>query len=203
MPTITALILDVGGVLVKTHDISGRLKWEKRLQLYPGGLAKEIYEKQPGEMATIGKIQDSVIWESIQNKFRLTEGEREQLHRDFFAGDVLNTKFYTYLKQLQPRYPSVILSNAWWNSRDIYTQRYHLDEIVDSMIISAEEGMRKPDPKIFALALQRLQDKKPSEVLFIDDDVANIEAAHALGMHTIRFTNTDTVIEEMEKMISS
>jgi len=198
---ITALILDVGGVLIKTHDISGRLKWEKKLQLYPGGLAQEVYEKQLGELATIGNIQDSVIWERIQHKFRLRHSEIAQLKKDFFGGDVLNTRFYTFIKQLQPLYPSVILSNAWWNARDVYTQHYHLDEIVDSLIISAEEGMRKPDEAIFALALQRLQDTKEEEVLFIDDDKSNIAAAQNLGIQTILFTRTDEVIAQMKTML--
>ena len=200
MRKINSVILDVGGVLVQTWETAGRQKWEKKLQLSPGQLTKEVYEMQPGELATIGQIPDEKIWENIRHKFALTQEDLAQLKLDFYAGDKLNTKLYSYLRQIHKDFTIVLLSNAWLNSRKIYSKKYHLDKISDSMIISAEEGMRKPDKQIYLLTLDRMS-KKPDEAFFIDDNIANIQAAKALGMHTILFTKTDDVIEEMKKML--
>ncbi len=196
MQKITAIILDVGGVLIQTKDTTARKAWEEKLHLIPGQLTKEVFEMQPGELATIGKVTDDTIWENIKEKFALSSEDIHQLRHDFFIGDRLNIQLYEYIQSIRQAYRTVILSNAWLNAREIYTNHYHLDKIVDSMILSAEEGMRKPTEQLFVLTLDRLQ-KNPTEVLFIDDNTSNIKAANQLGIQTIYFTNTHDVIEKI------
>jgi len=53
-------------------------------------------------------------------------------------------------------------------------------------VVSGDEGLVKPDPAIFHLAAARAG-MAPQELLFVDDSVANIEAARALGFHVHRF----------------
>ena len=53
-------------------------------------------------------------------------------------------------------------------------------------VVSGDEGLIKPDPAIFRLAAARAG-MAPEDLLFIDDSVANIEAARALGFHVHRF----------------
>jgi epoxide hydrolase-like predicted phosphatase len=60
-----------------------------------------------------------------------------------------------------------------------------LDELFDLVVDSCEEGIRKPDPRIFRLALARLGDIAPERAVFLDDAPGNIAAAHSLGMRTI------------------
>lgn len=58
--------------------------------------------------------------------------------------------------------------------------------LFEDKIISGEHHLVKPDPAIFHLTLQRIQ-RKAGECLFIDDSLANIEAAIALGFQTIHY----------------
>jgi len=51
-------------------------------------------------------------------------------------------------------------------------------------IISGEEKLIKPDPKLYEIALARMGDPAPERVLFVDDSLANIEAADRLGFQT-------------------
>lgn len=60
-------------------------------------------------------------------------------------------------------------------------------EIFNHIIDSCEEGVRKPEPEIFHIALERAG-VKPEEVLFLDDFEANLEAAKALGIDGIFVT---------------
>jgi HAD superfamily hydrolase (TIGR01509 family) len=55
-------------------------------------------------------------------------------------------------------------------------------------IVSGDEGVIKPDRRIYEIVLERTG-LQASELLFIDDSVANIAAAAAMGFHTHRFTN--------------
>ena len=56
-----------------------------------------------------------------------------------------------------------------------------IDEIFDIVVDSAFVGMRKPDPEIYRLTLERLG-AAPAEALFVDDVELNCEAARELGM---------------------
>ncbi|WP_396623615.1 HAD family hydrolase [Luteitalea sp.] len=59
----------------------------------------------------------------------------------------------------------------------------------EDVVISGVEGIAKPDPAMFALALRRTG-FDPARTVFIDDNLANVEAGRAAGMHAIRFIDT-------------
>lgn len=197
---IKAIVVDVGGVLVQTVDYSRRHVWETKLHLEPGELSRQIYKVEPADLATIGKVKDKDIWSDIKKRFSLSEAELVQLKLDFYAGDRLNTAFYTFVQTLHKKYTTAILSNAWLSGRKIFTEKYHLDKIVDQMIISAEEGMVKPHKNIYLLTLLRLN-LEPHEVLYIDDGLTNITAAKKVGMHTIQFTSNEETIKKMKEIL--
>ncbi|BCS35578.1 hydrolase [Luteitalea sp. TBR-22] len=58
----------------------------------------------------------------------------------------------------------------------------------EDVVISGVERLAKPDPAMFALALQRTG-FDPTRTVFIDDSLPNVEAGRAAGMHAIRFTD--------------
>lgn len=62
-----------------------------------------------------------------------------------------------------------------------------LDHFAD-IVVSGDECLAKPDPAIFRLAAQRFG-RQPEQMLFIDDNAANIAAAQALGWHTHLFAD--------------
>jgi 2-haloacid dehalogenase/putative hydrolase of the HAD superfamily len=55
-------------------------------------------------------------------------------------------------------------------------------------IVSAEEGVIKPEARIYEIVLERTG-LEPADLLFVDDSAANIAAADALGFHTHHFTD--------------
>ena len=60
-----------------------------------------------------------------------------------------------------------------------------LDELFDVVIDSSEVGIRKPNPAIYQLALDRLGGVAPERAVFLDDYPGNVLAAQRLGMHGI------------------
>jgi epoxide hydrolase-like predicted phosphatase len=60
-----------------------------------------------------------------------------------------------------------------------------VDELFDVVVDSSEEGIRKPDQRIFRLALERLGGVAPERAVFLDDAPGNVAAARALGMYAI------------------
>jgi putative hydrolase of the HAD superfamily len=74
-----------------------------------------------------------------------------------------------------------------------------VDEIFDVIVDSGFVGMRKPEPEIYELTVERLGDGVgPSDCLFIDDVEVNIDAARDLGMRAVHFRDNEQAIPEIE-----
>ena len=78
-----------------------------------------------------------------------------------------------------------------------------IDEIFEVVVDSAFVGMRKPDPAIYELTVERLGDGvTASDCVFIDDVDANCEAARGVGMHAVQFHSTEQAIAEVEALLA-
>lgn len=74
-------------------------------------------------------------------------------------------------------------------------------DVFDFCILSYEVGYAKPDPEIYQLALQKLPDIHPGDVLFIDDQPKCVKAAAVLGMQTILATSPTQVIADVTRLV--
>lgn len=75
---------------------------------------------------------------------------------------------------------TALVSNSWGDLR-------YADEVrasFDAIVLSGEVGIRKPDPRIFAEAAQRI-DVAPELCIFVDDHEPNLDGARSLGMTAI------------------
>lgn len=199
--TIRAVIFDMGGVLLRSENESGRRKWEQRLGLAEGELAEIVFNSPVSQQAAVGRATDEDVWAHVAQRFGL-DGERlRQLRRDFWSGDRADAQLADFLRNLRPHYRTAILSNAWPGARRALTERWGLADAVDEMIISAEEGVAKPDPAIYRIALERLG-VGPSEAVFVDDMAINVEAARALGMHGVQFRTREQAIADVERILA-
>jgi 2-haloacid dehalogenase len=93
-----------------------------------------------------------------------------------------------------------LLSNFSAETFPIMLNRYDFLQLFDDMIISGEHKLIKPDPAIFQLTLKRIK-REAQECLFIDDSLANIEAANKLGFYTIHFQSPEQLEGDLEKFI--
>lgn len=81
---------------------------------------------------------------------------------------------------------TALLSNSW--GCDEYP-RADFPGLFDTVVLSGEVGMRKPEKEIFLYAAQMLG-LAPAECVFIDDTAANVAAAQACGMTGVLHTET-------------
>lgn len=93
-----------------------------------------------------------------------------------------------------------ILSNVFAiNARELREQgRY---DGFDPVVLSCDEGYSKPDTEFYQIALKRLGDVRPEEVLFIDDQDKCLPPAQALGMHVIQAKTPEQTVAETETLI--
>jgi putative hydrolase of the HAD superfamily len=72
--------------------------------------------------------------------------------------------------------------------------------LFDAVLESRVLGVRKPDPRFYELACARVG-VKPEEAVFLDDLGINLKPARALGMHTIKVTDPDQALRELERVL--
>ncbi len=184
--TIKAVIFDVGGVLLRTEDLSGRRKWEARFGLKDWELANVVFNSPVAGAATVGRATEAEVWESIRRQFNLTLAELAELQRDFWSGDQFDDSLLDWVAALRGRYRTGILSNAWGGARKFLTGNPKVVTAFEELVISAEEGVMKPQPEIYTRVVQRLS-VRPEEAVFVDDVLANIEAAQKAGLVGVHF----------------
>ncbi len=199
---IKAIISDFGDVLMRNPDALMRRQWETKLGLGTGDLDRLVFESEIMARSMVGKADVDEVWQFVGSTFSLSDDELEALVTDFWSGGRLDTELIDFLKSLRPDYRTAILSDAWLGTRQLFTERLKLDEVFDTIVISAEEGIAKPDPRIFQIALQRLQ-VSPQEAIFVDDRPNNVAGACAMGIHGILFQNTEQVIADVRRLLSA
>lgn len=83
-----------------------------------------------------------------------------------------------------------------WRSAERAAQVAEVMKLFDIVIESSKEGLRKPDPRIYALACERMG-VAPDEVVYLDDLGINLKPAKQQGMTTIKVTSEAQAIREL------
>jgi putative hydrolase of the HAD superfamily len=78
-----------------------------------------------------------------------------------------------------------LVTNNAIEIRERWRSLLPLDELFDDVVDSSEVGIRKPDPAIYRLALERLGGIPAESAIFLDDLQQNLDAAESVGMHGI------------------
>jgi epoxide hydrolase-like predicted phosphatase len=197
---IRAVIWDIGGVLVRTEDHEPRRRQAERLGLTREELVNLVFESEMGQKAQLGTVSAKELLAYACRVVHLPAEDAAKFEQEFFAGDRLDLELVDYIRSLQSRYRTGIISNAWDDVREMIVNRWKIADAFDQVILSAEVKICKPDPRIFQLALQRLE-VAPEEAVFIDDFPRNIEGAQAVGMHAIRFLSTEQVRADLDAFL--
>jgi epoxide hydrolase-like predicted phosphatase len=82
-------------------------------------------------------------------------------------------------------FQTAIVTNNAREFREGWTRSVPLDEICHHVVDSSDVGVRKPDARIFEIALERLGGVDPARAIFVDDFEANVAAAEALGIRGV------------------
>jgi putative hydrolase of the HAD superfamily len=100
-------------------------------------------------------------------------------------------------------YRTAIVTNNAAEFRDSWKALIDVDSLCELVVDSSEVGMRKPDPRIFELALERLGGVAPERAVFLDDAPGNVRAAAQLGLHAILVTDdVPAALAELEAVLS-
>jgi putative hydrolase of the HAD superfamily len=121
----------------------------------------------------------------------------------YWAGLAHNEELVGFLRDARAAgYRLALLTNnvVEWEPR--WRPKWPIDELFETVVDSGFVGIRKPDPAIFALTLERLG-LPAEECVFIDDLEPNVVAAREVGLHAVHFRETDQAIGEVLEVLES
>lgn len=196
---IKTIFFDFGGVIQRTEFQAPRQQLAQRFNLEYDDIDNIVFNSPTAKQATVGELAVEKHWEAIAKRLKVSKEDVAAVEREFFAGDVIDHSIMEYLRSLRPRYRTGLISNAWSDMRE-YLIRQKLDDAFDTLTISAEVGVAKPEAKIYLLALEQAQVEAEAAV-FVDDVPANIEACEALGMKGILFRDPLKAMNELKKLL--
>lgn len=192
---IETIVFDFGGVLID---------WN------PRHLFKKVF-KDEGEMEQFLKEVCTDDWNVEQDRGRTLE-EGTLLLVTQYPGQADLIKMYydrwtemlngpiedsvAILKQLKERYKVYGLTNWSAETFPVALERYDFLQWFDGIVVSGMEKVIKPGREIFDLLVSKYK-IVPSQSVFIDDNLKNIEAAKALNFNAVHFRNPEQLRDEL------
>ncbi|GAB4409855.1 MAG: hypothetical protein Kow00123_23320 [Anaerolineales bacterium] len=194
---VKAIVFDYGAVFTYEWRTRRFLAEHDRALGRPSGtLFQYFFSGEPWELVSTGKITEDEYFRRLQAGW---EGPwpagLEELRHGGAPLEGINRRVVRLAVALRRRYKVGLLSNATISLRSLLSELGLLD-LFDFVVISAEVGLRKPDPEIFRLTAI-IAEVDIGECLLVDDKERNTRAAEAAGMQAIRFRSAAQLQREL------
>jgi putative hydrolase of the HAD superfamily len=204
-----ALLVDWGGVLTERLDLAVRAWAEKEgidFEHYKQAMRRWLSpeEQLEAEINPIHAIERGEITvpdfeAKLAAQMQLLDGHPVQsaglLARMFGSFATAHAMNALVVRARGHGIKTALLSNSWGNTYP----RDGWDDMFDTVVISGEVGLRKPEPEIFKLTCERLA-VVAADCVFVDDLEINVDAAAELGMTGVLHRGYDTTAARLEEL---
>jgi epoxide hydrolase-like predicted phosphatase len=194
----TALLIDWGGVLT-TNLFTSFHAYCLKAEIDPKLLLGRFREDPEARELLIALEKGQLDEMSFERQFAaLLEVEPDGLIDGLFEGvqpDEAMVSAVRLAREAGVR--TALVSNSWGVHRyphDLF------DVLFDGVVISGEEGMRKPSKRMYELGAQRAG-VSPEACVYVDDLEFNLTPARELGMATVHHTSAERTIPELERLL--
>lgn len=200
---IKTIIFDIGGVLIGYDWRAYMMKLFNGDEKLVDALITNIFKNQRWDEVDRGVLtEEELIASFSQDAPELRD--QIQLFWDN-CGDALWQYDFTHewLDELKARgYQLLYLSN--WSDNLYHLASKQLDFLpkLDGGVFSYKVKLIKPDHAIYNTIIERY-DLNPSECVFLDDKIENIEGARECGLNAIQVTTHEEAVSQLEKILNS
>ncbi len=206
--TIQAVLWDFGGVILSSpFEAFARYETDNGL---PADLIRTINKTNPDDNAW-AKFERSDV--SVAGFCALFEAEAAALGHTVDAQQILaclrgevRPRMVEAIARLRGTYALAMLTNniapmdADQMSGHVGPDTAPILELFDEIIESSKVGVRKPEPRFYEIACERLG-VEPAQCVFLDDLGINLKPARAMGMTTIKVVDPDVALTELETVL--
>lgn len=209
-PALRGLIIDWGGVLTNpiaetiaawlTADGIDHAGYRAVMRDWVAQAYDENGTHNPIRALERGECTEAEFERLLAAELTLIDGgvvPADGLLTRMFAASVLDEPMLDLVRSARRAgLRTALLSNSWGGGYP----RHLFAELFDTVVISAEVGMRKPERRIFLLATERLG-LEPADCVFIDDIEENAAAARAVGLAAIRHRAAADTAGQLEGLL--
>jgi putative hydrolase of the HAD superfamily len=194
------LVLDLDGVVVTGHADGGR--WDKHLardlNLRPE-LLQEHFFKPLWKSVLVGDAGLHETLAHIWPELQCETGPQDFIDYWFAADSAVDHDVVALVGAWRQRGGKCFLATNQEHCRAAYLwATLGLSTRFDGQLYSADLGAAKPDSRFFARVVERLGVAEPSEIRFLDDALANVEAAAAAGWDARHYRGIDDLRHAIE-----
>lgn len=195
-PLPRCLFLDIGMVLVGLNYAPLAEKMRSLAGIEPAQLQTVLTAENLVQGYETGKVTEAEFYEEVCRRIgtRIPRADFLDAWYAIFEQPLIPDEWLATLAQ---RVPLWVLSNTNKLHFEFMTRRYTFLSHFEGFVLSHEVGFLKPDERIYRIALEKVQ-SRASEVLFVDDQDANVTAARAVGIDAFRFLNPGQFAAEMK-----
>jgi putative hydrolase of the HAD superfamily len=208
---IKAVISDFGGVLT-TPLLRSFTAIQDEIGIDAGALGRAMQRiaEREGEHPLFelerGRITETDFLGALRRELAVDLGHEPELHRFadiYFEALDVNEPMIAVMREARSRgFRTALLTNNVREWEPHWRAMVPVDEIFEVIVDSAFVGLRKPEPEIYELTIERLGDGiGPADCLFVDDVEVNVDAARTLGMEAVHFRDNEQAIPEIEAML--
>jgi epoxide hydrolase-like predicted phosphatase len=196
--TRTGLLIDWGGVLT-TNLFASFHAFCVESEIEPETVLGRFRTDPAARELLIALETGALEEEDFQSRFAaMLNVEAEGLIDGLFAGVLPDTAMLDAVRMAHDAgVRTALVSNSWGVHRyphEVFSQLF------DGVVISGEEGIRKPALRMYELGAERAQ-VAPQQCVFVDDLPFNLTPAEELGMATVHHTSAETTIPELERLL--
>jgi epoxide hydrolase-like predicted phosphatase len=194
----SALLIDWGGVLTsnlfvsfQAHCVAAGIEPEKLMGRF---------RRDPAARELLIALETGELDEmEFERRFAaMLEVEPDGLIDGLFAGVQPDAAMVDAVRRAHAAgIRTALVSNSWGVHRYPHDM---FEELFDGVVISGEEGIRKPARRMYELGAQRAG-AQPQECVFVDDLIFNLTPAEELGMATVHHTSAESTIPELERLL--
>lgn len=178
---IKAIAFDLVGVLLKEN-------------IYPLSPQEQILEKQFGNINF-----DHKFYSWATKKLNTSQDHIRQMVQNIIS-NIYELRNPEILPKISFEFPSIKLAIAsnHISAIKLWIDKKGIRHYFHTIVISAEVGAEKPDPKFYEILVQRLGER-PDGILFIDDLALNVDGAKRIGLLAIPYKRTEDLLTEIKR----
>jgi putative hydrolase of the HAD superfamily len=198
---IRATLWDFGGVILSS-PFAAFSRYEERCGL-PDGFIRGLNASNHHMNAWAHLERGDITFDEFCNRFeteaRDAGGELDARQVMALLSGEVRPQMVEALRRCHERLKTALLTNNFVTG-DRGADHSGVLSLFDVVIESSKAGVRKPDPRFYALACDALG-IRPDEAVFLDDLGINLKPAREMGITTIKVTDPGRALDELQEVV--